>query len=54
MRPAGGPHGEWTQKQMEATGAFICIDSDRSTSLCSVACPVEGVLQGRLPGGGKI
>ena len=50
----GVPHGEWMQKEMEATGGFICTDSDTSSALCSGTCPVVGVLQGRLPGGGNI
>ena len=46
--------GEWMQKEMEATGGFICIDSDRSSALCSGTRPVERVLQGSLPRGGTI
>ena len=50
----GAPHGKWMQKLMEAAGCCICIDSNRSTALCSGTSPVEGVLQGSLPGGGNI
>ena len=49
----GALHGEWIQKQMETTGGFICINSDRSSALCSGTSPVVGVLQGRLPGRGS-